>query len=141
MVMENAGYDIMEAKADRVAQAMKEKGFKILETEAAVTSSTHLYGGRLDAIAELDGNIYVIDYKSGGSWDAAKITNAFVQLAAYACSDYVREKYGEKVSLCMIPLDTSNKEKLKPPKAEKNVAKCFSAFLRARENMHKQLGI
>lgn len=56
-----------------------------LENEATVYSTTHGYAGTMDAMLEIDGNVYVVDTKTGKSvWPEAAL-----QLAAYRHADFI----------------------------------------------------
>jgi hypothetical protein len=57
---------------------------KFIESEATVFSREHGYAGTMDAMMEIDGNVYVVDTKTGkGVWPEAAL-----QLAAYRHADF-----------------------------------------------------
>lgn len=67
-------------------------GLRPLEVEAYLISETHGYGGTLDLIAEIDGETYLIDWKSGKSvaWPSGEVYEDHrLQLAAYAHADFI----------------------------------------------------
>ena len=66
-----------------------------LLAEEAVWSDTHSYAGSFDAIAKIDGEVVVCDYKT--SKDAHAETA--LQLSAYAHADFVLAANGEHIDL------------------------------------------
>ena len=67
-------------------------GLRPLEVEAFLISETHGYGGTLDLIAELDGETWLLDWKTGKSvaWPSGDVySDHRLQLAAYAHADFI----------------------------------------------------
>lgn len=83
-----------------VSLFIQERQPKVLELEVIVLSAL-LYGGRLDMIVEIDGEVWLIDLKSGRKY-AVEHT---LQLAAYRYADgiAVYDEDGKQVSLRPLP--------------------------------------
>jgi ATP-dependent exoDNAse (exonuclease V) beta subunit len=67
-------------------------GLRPLEVEAYLISETHGYGGTLDLIAEIDGEVWLLDWKTGKSvaWPSGDVySDHRLQLAAYAHADFI----------------------------------------------------
>lgn len=73
-------------------QQATEHGLKVLEVETFVLNPTLGYGGTVDLIAEIDGKITLLDWKSGKSVVDAKgrvYQEMRLQLAAYANCEFI----------------------------------------------------
>ena len=71
---------------------MKEHGLRPLEVEAFLINETLGYGGTLDLIAELDGETWLLDWKTGKSvaWPDGRVyADHRLQLAAYANAGFI----------------------------------------------------
>lgn len=69
-----------------------EHALRPIEVEAFLISETHGYGGTLDLIAEIDGEVWLLDWKTGKSvaWPSGDVySNHRLQLAAYAHADFI----------------------------------------------------
>jgi hypothetical protein len=67
-------------------------GFRILEVEAFLIHRTLGYGGTLDLIAEIDGEVWLLDWKTGKSvaWPSGEVYRDLrLQLAAYAGAEFI----------------------------------------------------
>jgi uncharacterized protein YecE (DUF72 family) len=65
---------------------------RYIETEASVFNREHGYAGTLDAIVEIDGKRYVMDYKTGKSvWPEVAL-----QLAAYRYAEFIGRADGRE---------------------------------------------
>jgi len=69
---------------DRYVEWLAKHKPKFKNVEFMVYSASHLYGGTADAVVELNGELWLIDYKTGK--DA--YTDTALQLAAYAFADW-----------------------------------------------------
>lgn len=73
-------------------QQVREHGFRPLEVEAFLIHETLGYGGTLDLIAELDGEVWLLDWKTGKSVADPK-GNVYrdhrLQLAAYEHAEFI----------------------------------------------------
>ena len=73
-------------------QQAREHGFRPLEVEAFLINETLGYGGTLDLIAELDGETWLLDWKTGKSvaWPDGRVyADHRLQLAAYANAEFI----------------------------------------------------
>jgi hypothetical protein len=73
-------------------QQVREHGLRPLEVEAFLINETLGYGGTLDLIAELDGEVWLLDWKTGKSvaWpDGSVYADHRLQLAAYAKAGFI----------------------------------------------------
>jgi hypothetical protein len=73
-------------------QYATEHGLRPLEVEAFLISETHGYGGTLDLIAEIEGEVWLLDWKTGKSvaWPSGDVySDHRLQLAAYAHADFI----------------------------------------------------
>jgi hypothetical protein len=73
-------------------QQAKEHGLRPLEVEAFLIHETLGYGGTLDLIAELDGEVWLLDWKTGKSVatpDGTVYRDHRLQLAAYANAEFI----------------------------------------------------
>ena len=73
-------------------QQAREHGLRPLEVEAFLINETLGYGGTLDLIAELDGETWLLDWKTGKSvaWpDGSVYADHRLQLAAYANAGFI----------------------------------------------------
>jgi hypothetical protein len=67
-------------------------GFRIIEVEAFLIHRTLGYGGTLDLIAEIDGEVWLLDWKTGKSvaWPSGEVYRDLrLQLAAYANAEFI----------------------------------------------------
>lgn len=79
------------ARAWLNAQA-REHGLRLVEVEVCLINETLGYGGTLDLVAELDGETWLLDWKSGKSvtWpDGQVYADHRLQLAAYANAEFI----------------------------------------------------
>ena len=70
----------------------REHGLRPLEVEAFLINEALGYGGTLDLIAELDGEVWLLDWKTGKSvaWpDGSVYADHRLQLAAYAKAGFI----------------------------------------------------
>ena len=70
----------------------REHGLRPLEVEAFLINEALGYGGTLDLIAELDGEVWLLDWKTGKSvaWpDGSVYADHRLQLAAYAHARFI----------------------------------------------------
>ncbi len=75
-------------------QAVRERGLRVLEVEAFTISETRGYGGTVDLIAELDGEVWLLDWKTGKSvaWPDGRVySDHRLQLAAYSNADFLAD--------------------------------------------------
>ena len=73
-------------------QHVREHGLRPLEVEAFLLHETLGYGGTCDLIAELDGEVWLLDWKTGSSVatpDGAVYRDHRLQLAAYANAGFI----------------------------------------------------
>jgi hypothetical protein len=73
-------------------QQATEHALRPLEVEAYLIHETLGYGGTLDLIAELDGEIWLLDWKTGKSvaWPDGRVySDHRLQLAAYANAEFI----------------------------------------------------
>lgn len=63
---------------------------KFIENEATVFSRTYGYAGTMDAMVEIDGVRYILDYKTGKN----VYPEAALQISAYARADFIGRKNG-----------------------------------------------
>lgn len=73
-------------------QQALEHGLRSLEIESYVINPTLGYGGTVDLIAEIDGEVWLLDWKSGASvaWPNGRVYDEMrLQLAAYAHGEFV----------------------------------------------------
>jgi hypothetical protein len=73
-------------------QYATEHGLRPLEVESFLISETHGYGGTLDLIAEIEGEVWLLDWKTGKSvaWPSGDVySDHRLQLAAYAHADFI----------------------------------------------------
>jgi len=73
-------------------QQAREHGLRPLEVEAFLLHETLGYGGTCDLIAELDGEVWLLDWKTGSSVatpDGAVYRDHRLQLAAYANAEFI----------------------------------------------------
>lgn len=73
-------------------QQALEHGLRILEVESFVLNPTLGYAGTVDLIAEIDGHVYLLDWKTGKSvaWPNGRIYNEMrLQLAAYSRCEFI----------------------------------------------------
>lgn len=71
---------------------LNEKGVKPIEVEAFLIHETLGYGGTCDLIAEIDGETWLLDWKTSKSvaWANGKVYNDLkLQLAAYARAEFI----------------------------------------------------
>ena len=71
---------------------VREHGLRPLEVEAFLLHETLGYGGTCDLIAELDGEVWLLDWKTGSSVatpDGAVYRDHRLQLAAYANAEFI----------------------------------------------------
>lgn len=67
-------------------------GFRVIEVEAFLIHATHGYGGTLDLIAEIDGEVWLLDWKTGKSVASPSgevYRDHRLQLAAYANAEFI----------------------------------------------------
>lgn len=82
-----------------------------IEADCVVGSATHEFGGRFDALAEIDGKKVLIDFKTSSQFS----DDYFIQLAGYQLA---LEEMGEKVDtrlLLRLPKDGKDAEELYVP--------------------------
>ena len=85
------------APADRPAVEgartwLNEHGVRPLEVEAFLINETAGYGGTCDLIAEIDGEVWLLDWKTSKSvaWASGKVYDEMrLQLAAYANAEFI----------------------------------------------------
>ncbi len=73
-------------------QQAREHGLRPLEVEAVLIDEAHGYGGTCDLIAELDGEVWLLDWKTGSSVatpDGTVYRDHRLQLAAYANAQFI----------------------------------------------------
>jgi hypothetical protein len=73
-------------------QQVREHGLRPLEVEAFLLHETLGYGGTCDLIAELDGEVWLLDWKTGSSVaapDGTVYRDHRLQLAAYANAEFI----------------------------------------------------
>lgn len=73
-------------------QQVSEHGLKVLEVESFVLNPTVGYGGTVDLIAEIDGEVWILDWKSGKTVAdrSGKVYREMrLQLAAYSNSEFI----------------------------------------------------
>ena len=84
-------------------QQATEHGLRPLEVEAYLIHETLGYGGTLDLIAEIEGEVWLLDWKTGKSvaWPDGKVySDHRLQLAAYANAEFIaRPADGHKYEL------------------------------------------
>ena len=71
---------------------VRDHGLRPLEVEAVLIHETLGYGGTCDLIAEMDGETYLLDWKSGSSvaWPDGRVyADHRLQLAAYANAGFI----------------------------------------------------
>lgn len=83
-----------------------------LETEAFVASRKYGYAGTLDGIMSLDGQVYIMDIKTGRSLHP----EVGLQLAAYARADFIGRASGEESELPAVHPDKGLVLHLRPGK-------------------------
>ena len=75
---------------DAWAKWLEATGTKVVAQEVPVVSTTLGYGGTVDLIAEVNGNLGILDVKTGktvADRDGQVYLEIALQLAAYACAD------------------------------------------------------
>lgn len=81
----------------------RDHGLRPLEVEAYLISERYGFGGTLDLIAELDGEVWLLDWKTGSSVatpDGKVYRDHRLQLAAYANADFIaRENDGQRYEI------------------------------------------
>ena len=73
-------------------QQALEHGLRPIEVEAFLIHESFGYGGTLDLIAEIDGEVWLLDWKTGKSvaWPDGKVySDHRLQLAAYANAEFI----------------------------------------------------
>ena len=73
-------------------EQVRDHGLRLLEVEAFLLHETLGYGGTLDLIAELDGETWLLDWKTGNSVaspDGEVYRDHRLQLAAYANAEFI----------------------------------------------------
>ncbi len=73
-------------------EQVRDHGLRLVEVEAFLLHETLGYGGTLDLIAELDGEIWLLDWKTGNSVaspDGEVYRDHRLQLAAYSNAEFV----------------------------------------------------
>lgn len=70
-----------------------------LHLEETVWSDRHHYAGSFDAIAEVDGEVVIMDWKTTRSGVHAEVA---LQLTAYAMADFILTEHGDRVDLPAI---------------------------------------
>lgn len=94
-VLRRESVDIDPADAAAVAGArawLNEAKVRPLEVEAFLINETLGYGGTCDLIAEIDGEIWLLDWKTSKSvaWASGKVYDEMrLQLAAYAHAEFI----------------------------------------------------
>lgn len=94
-VLRRESVDIDPADAAAVAGArawLNEAKVRPLEVEAYLINETLGYGGTCDLIAEIDGEIWLLDWKTSKSvaWASGKVYDEMrLQLAAYANAEFI----------------------------------------------------
>lgn len=110
----------------------KENNVKFLASERKIYSKKYGYAGTLDALAEVNGKLAIVDFKtSNGIYD-----DMFLQTAAYARA--IEEEDGKKIEECWIlriPKDGSEFATAKDEMVEMN----FKSFLGCLENYKRKM--
>lgn len=94
-VLRRESVDIDPADAAAVAGArawLNEAKVRPLEVEAFLINETLGYGGTCDLIAEIDGEVWLLDWKTSKSvaWASGKVYDEMrLQLAAYANAEFI----------------------------------------------------
>jgi len=94
-VLRRESVDIDPADAAAVAGArawLNEAKVRPLEVEAYLINETLGYGGTCDLIAEIDGEVWLLDWKTSKSvaWASGKVYDEMrLQLAAYANAEFI----------------------------------------------------
>lgn len=73
-------------------EQVRERGLRPLEVEAFLLHETLGYGGTCDLIAELDGEVWLLDWKTGSSVatpDGTVYRDHRLRLAAYANAEFI----------------------------------------------------
>lgn len=81
-------------------QQQREHGLKPLEVEAYLINERLGYGGTLDLIAEIDGEVWLLDWKTGSSVatpDGKVYRDHRLQLAAYNHAEFIAKENDDKV--------------------------------------------
>ena len=87
-------------------QQQAEHAFRLLEVEAFLINETEGYGGTLDLIASIDGETWLLDWKTGKTVagpDGKVYQDHRLQLAAYARSEFIAD--GQRPGALPHPLD------------------------------------
>lgn len=87
-------------------QQRVEHGLRPIEVEAYLLNTTVGYGGTLDLIAELDGEVWLLDWKTGNSVampDGTVYRDHRLQLAAYAHAEFLA-RVGDPTRYALPPI-------------------------------------
>jgi genome maintenance exonuclease 1 len=113
---------------------------KIYSIEQPLYSDELQVAGRVDLIAEWDGKISIIDYKTSGKFkDESDIANYFIQCTAYAIM--FEERTGVPIEQIVIAMAVVNENKpLLFVREKKDYIDKLNYFVRLNlENLHKQI--
>lgn len=100
---------------------------KFIHTERPIYSMLHKYSGRLDGIAEVDGDLALIDWKTGNGI----YPEAVLQSAAYNCA-WVEETGRELARRCVIRLGKVDGRFHSHVYEKRTLENDFQAFLGAK---------
>lgn len=109
--------------------------FKYEKLEQRVYDDEYRYAGTLDVLGLYKGEPAIIDFKTSGSYDKAKVEKYMMQLAAYAHTQ------PGITTLVIIPLNPGNKSGYGSPIVTKNIDKYFHKFLEARRLFKRLYGV
>jgi hypothetical protein len=122
----------IKAGIKAVLEWAKENNVRFLASERKIYSKKYGYAGTLDALAEVNGKLAIVDFKtSNGIYE-----DYFLQTAAYARA--VEEEDGKKIEECWIlriPKDGSEFATAKDEMVEMN----FRSFLGCLENYKRKM--
>jgi len=99
---------------------------KIIATEKTVFNKEHLYAGTLDAIMEIKGKLWLVDYKTSANiWQSHR-----VQLSSYLHADDVKV---DKMGILQLNVKANKNKKWRFTEIEDE----FEGFLHAKYFWHK----
>lgn len=82
----------VEGARSWINQQVRENGLRVLEVEAFMIHETLGYGGTCDLIAEIGGEVWLLDWKTGKSvaWPSGQVYRDHrLQLAAYQHAEFI----------------------------------------------------
>lgn len=96
--------------------------------EMKVKHTEHKYAGRLDILGNFDGTRAIMDIKTARNYTKSKLTNYWMQQAAYAlCLEDVPKR------MVILPLNPKSERGYDDPIVEDDVEKYFIMFLKQLE--------